>query len=79
MLEGVTSCAHMPATSAKLSEMPIFLEEQGTWMATLSRTLLHSSLSLRWVRMNSTGSYSENLHLPYYQISQHKLVPTQWL
>ena len=61
MSEGVTSLAQRPAISEKASVMPIFLEEQGTWMATLSRTWLHSSLSFRWVRMNSMGSYSENL------------------
>lgn len=43
------------------SSMPIFLEEQGMCTATLSRTRLNSSLSSRKWRMNSTGSYSENL------------------
>lgn len=38
MLDGVTSLAHREATSVKASVMPIFLEEHGTWMATLSRT-----------------------------------------
>ena len=51
----------MLAISSKASEMPIFLEEQGTWIATLSLTLFHSSLSMRKDLMNSTGSYKENL------------------
>jgi hypothetical protein len=45
----------------KASSMPIFLEEQGMCTATLSRTLLNSSLSSRKWRTNSTGSYRENL------------------
>lgn len=38
MLDGVTSLAHKPASSSKAEVMPIFLDEQGTWMATLSFT-----------------------------------------
>lgn len=61
MPEGVTSFAQRPATSSKASVMPSFLEEQGTWMATLSLTWFHSSLSFKCVLMNSMGSYRENL------------------
>mmetsp|Transcript_963 Transcript_963/g.2882 ORF Transcript_963/g.2882 Transcript_963/m.2882 type:complete len:232 (+) Transcript_963:399-1094(+) len=60
MLDGTTSSAHIDATFMNESSMPIFLDEQGTWMATLSLTLLNSSLSSRKCLMNSTGSYSEN-------------------
>ena len=59
--DGTTSCAHMPATCWKAFSMPIFLLLQGTWMATVSFTFFHSSLSFRKVEMNSMGSYSENL------------------
>ncbi len=38
MPEGMTSLAQRPASLVKASSMPIFLEEQGTWMATESRT-----------------------------------------
>ena len=62
MPEGTTSCAHMPATLAKAFSTPIFLEEQGTWMATVSLTLRHSSLSCKKVEMNSMGSYRANLY-----------------
>ena len=62
MPDGTTSCAHMPATLAKAFSMPIFFELQGTWMATVSFTFFHSSLSFRKVEMNSIGSYRENLH-----------------
>jgi hypothetical protein len=34
----LTSLAQSPASLLKASSMPIFLEEQGTWMATVSRT-----------------------------------------
>ena len=46
--EGTTSLAHLAATVAKAASMPIFLDEQGTWMATLSRTVVQSSLSIMW-------------------------------
>ena len=34
----VTSLEHMPAMRVKAGSIPIFLEEQGTWIATFSRT-----------------------------------------
>ena len=46
--EGTTSLAHLAATVAKAASMPIFFDEQGTWMATLSRTVVQSSLSIMW-------------------------------
>ena len=57
----MTSLAHNPATASNAALLPIFLEEQGTCTATLSRTWRHSSLSFRCDAMKSTGSYSENL------------------
>jgi len=67
----VTSCAHRLATCVNASASPIFLEEHGTWTATLSRTLVHSSLSsMKW-RTNSTGSYRENLVV-------QKILSDQW-
>ena len=61
MPEGVTSCAHRAASSSNAPLTPIFFDEQGMWMATLSRTLRHSSLSLRKRLINWAGSYKENL------------------
>ena len=58
----VTSCAQRLATCVKASARPIFLDEHGTWTATLSRTLVQSSLSSRKCLTKSTGSYRENLH-----------------
>ncbi len=57
----VTSCAQRLATWVKASARPIFLDEHGTWTATLSRTLVQSSLSSRKCLTKSTGSYRENL------------------
>lgn len=57
----VTSLEHIWAMRVKAGSIPIFLEEQGTWMATFSRTWLHSSLSFRKRSMKATGSYSANL------------------
>ena len=57
----VTSCAQRLATCVNASARPIFLDEHGTWTATLSRTLVQSSLSSRKCLTKSTGSYRENL------------------